>query len=295
MPDGAGPAARIGVGHRHRVVIVCGHGDLHPGLRRGHAGAEPGRAGHDPGPPAQAAQHDPLAADAERAHRRPRRSRRADPDPGEDQFQPRLRGGTEPRGVQPHPRIGVLRSPVVADGPPPPGHGHLAAVDLERPGDVAIRDRGLELGARQRRLVQHLRTQRPQRRLLAGDGQVPARALVSQRGLPLESLRPGHRIRREVREDLLDHDRRLIAVTIHDGAPQGNRLATLAGAMPGVAYPQRPGRGRVASAHEPRLVPARTHLLIMPSCSISSATRAGHRLSHPGRASPAACSATLGS
>ena len=72
VPDGAGSPAGVGIGHRHRVVIVGGHDELKPCLRRGHARGEAGRAGRHPGPTAQAAQHDPLAAEAERAHRRPR-------------------------------------------------------------------------------------------------------------------------------------------------------------------------------------------------------------------------------
>ncbi|MGH3153209.1 MAG: hypothetical protein ACRDOB_21110, partial [Streptosporangiaceae bacterium] len=62
----------------------------------------------------------------------------------------------------------------MADGAPPPGHGDLAALDLEPAGEAAIGDGRLQLGARQRRAVQRRRAQRPQRRLPAGDGQVPA-------------------------------------------------------------------------------------------------------------------------
>jgi hypothetical protein len=148
VPDGTVSSARVGVRHRDRGVIACAYRQLKPGSRRGDAGGEPARAGIDPEPPAQPAQQDPLTAEAERAHRGPRRPRRADLDPGEHQVQPRLRRGTEARGVQPYPRIGVLGSPVVTDGPPPPGHADVAAIDAEHAGDLAVRDSRLQLGPR---------------------------------------------------------------------------------------------------------------------------------------------------
>ena len=212
-----------------------------------------------------APERDPLAVEAERAHRGPGRPRRADPDPGEHEFQPRLRRGAEVGGVRPDPRIGMLRSPVVPGGPPPPGHADLAPVYLEQAGDLAIGDDRFKLGARQRRTIQHRRAQWPQRRLLAGDRQVPVRAVLSHRGLPAELTWPGGSLLREGTEDLLDHGRPLAEVTVDDGASEGSRLRSLARAMAGVAYPQRPGRYRITSADEPRLVPARTHLPIMPS------------------------------
>ena len=269
MGDGAGSSARVGVRHRHQVVIGCGHRQLEPAAKGSDEGGEAVRAAIDAGPPAQPAQRDPVPAEAQRAHRGPRRAGRTDPDPGEHQFQPRLRRGGEVRGVQPHPRIGMLGSPVVADGSPPPGHGDLAAVDLEPAGDLAIRDGRLQLGTRQRRTVQRRRTQRPQRRLPAGDSQLPAGGVLSHRGLPAEPLRPGGSVGREGAEDLLDHGRRLIGVaigvTIEDRAPQGYRLRPLTGAMTGVAYPQRPGGAGIASADEPRFISAGAHLPIMPS------------------------------
>ena len=191
----------------------------------------------DLGPAAQPAEHDPLPAEAERAHRGPRRPGRADPDPGQHKFQPCLRRGAEARGVQPNPRVGVLGPPVVPDRAPPPGHRDRAAVKFETAGDLAVRDDRLELGARQRRAVQRRRAQRPQRFLLTGDGQVPARMVAGHRSLAPELSRPGGRARREGGENLLDHGRLLAAVTIDDRAPQGDRLRPYPGAMPGVAYP----------------------------------------------------------
>lgn len=82
VPDGAGSSARVGVGHRHRIV-VGGYGYLQPGVRRGEAGREPVRACVDLGSAAQPAERDPLPAQADRAHRGPRRPDRADPDPGQ--------------------------------------------------------------------------------------------------------------------------------------------------------------------------------------------------------------------
>jgi hypothetical protein len=160
-----------------------------------------------------------------------------------------------------------VQIPVMANGPPPPRHRDGAAIDLEHAGDPAIWDRGLELGTRQRRTVQHRWTQGTQRRLPAGDCQIPAHPMAAHRGLSLELLRPCRSTLREGSEDLLDHGRRLIQVTIDDGTPQGNRLPVLPRAMTGMADPQRPGGDRISSADEPRLIPADAHMPIIPSRS----------------------------
>jgi hypothetical protein len=52
--------------------------------------------------------------------------------------------GVEARGVQPHPRICLLSSPVVAESPAPPGHADIAAINIEHGGDLAVRDSRLE-------------------------------------------------------------------------------------------------------------------------------------------------------
>lgn len=249
------PGSRAGI----RSVIPSGHRQPQPAARRGDGPGEQARAGTDRGLPPQPAQHDPLTVEAQRAHRGPRRPRRADSDPGQHQVQPCLRRAAEARRVQPHPRIGMLSSPVVAGGAAPPGHADTAAVGLKHAGDLPIGDTRLELGTRQRRTVQRRGQQRPQRRLLAGDGQVPARGVLSHRGLPPEPSRPRGSAWRKVRENLLDHARRPPQVTIEDSAPQRHRFRPAAMAMPGMANPQCPAgssvrrQGRMA-CHSRRLI-----------------------------------------
>ena len=59
---------------------------------------------------------------------------------------------------------------------------------------------------------------------IGGDRQVPARAVLSHRGLPPELPRPCGGVRREGTEDLLDHGRWLTQVTIKGGAPERHRF-----------------------------------------------------------------------
>ena len=132
----------------------------------------------------------PRAVQRQRAVGDPRRHRPAHAHAPERDVEPRARRLGEADGVQPDPALGVLGAPVVADHPAPAGHLGAAAAGLDPAGEHGVRQRALELGARERGAVHPRAREVAQAGLLARRLELPGGRAPGRRGATPRSARP---------------------------------------------------------------------------------------------------------
>ena len=224
-------------------------GDLHVSTGHPETALVAGQVDRGPSQPGQPAQPQPLPVEDEQPVGHPGGEPTADEEqPGADVEVTAV--DTDVVALQPHPPLGVLRSPVVSDHPAPARHVLLRAVDADRAAERRRRVEGLELGTGQGCAIEPVGPEVPERGEAVVEGQVPGHGRPTHGEMPTRRVGGEHpsgdlhvgarRVAHLVGGDRpAQRDRRSLT---ERREPEGAAEATVGVPERRVAHPHRPGR-----------------------------------------------------